>query len=184
LGSICAKFAAFLMKTVIYVDVVRPQMSRLLWNGDYAMHKFCYWWCLYRGRCLCVLSFPNLLYVQVYIMYLWLSILNQQLTSPHVCVHLSFLEQKASSLDKLSYDSATWYSIHTWSTLRGSTLTKMFPSKNVYFKWGHYMSGSPERLTVFDARTFLVLLQQWWIRNCCLKWIDHHVAEPYNMYVC
>jgi hypothetical protein len=57
-------------------------------------------------------------------------------------------------------DSATWYSTHTCSTLRGSTLKKMFPYKNFYFKWGQYTCGAPERLTAFGARTFLVLSQQ------------------------
>jgi hypothetical protein len=57
-------------------------------------------------------------------------------------------------------DSATWYSTHTCSTLRGSTLKKMFPYKNFYFKWGQFTCGAPERLTAFGARTFLVLSQQ------------------------
>jgi hypothetical protein len=30
----------------------------------------------------------------------------------------------------------------------------------VYFKWGQYMRGAPERLTAFGARTFSVLSQQ------------------------
>jgi hypothetical protein len=65
------------------------------------------------------------------------------------------------------FDSATSYSIHTCSMLRGSTLKKkkMFPYYFFYFKGGQYMCGAPERLTAFGARTFLVLSQQLWIRK-------------------
>jgi hypothetical protein len=57
------------------------------------------------------------------------------------------------------FDSATWYSTHTCSTLRGSTLEKMFPYKNFYFKWGQYTSGAhfPSVITtIMDHKVQLI----------------------------
>jgi hypothetical protein len=70
---------------------------------------------------------------------------------------LRLFSVKFKKIVSRKFDSATWYSTHTCSTLRGSTLKKMFPYKNFYFKWGQYTCGASERLTAFGARTFLVL---------------------------
>jgi hypothetical protein len=68
-------------------------------------------------------------------------------------------------------------------TLRGSTLKKMLPYKNFYFKWGQYTCGAPQRLTAFGARTFYCYhnkngSQSTVDKTVELRWVVYRVAEP------